>query len=245
MLGKGYGSIREGNTIEWRGIVISRWRGGYHIHLCGFQFQIQIQIQTQGCYNTSMHTELNCVFDAAKWVRRRKRRRKRSDYRSSRRGRRRTHREETICTDLAKRLITWTSPSASVPASSIPFSSAIFSAKIVSLMLLLLFSFYAQRFFSNNSKHCIFLLLSFSCAADIVFDYRQKVTRSFEYLRGDYYIAPLFMVISYSFNFLHTLAFFTFLSLPFFHRTKWVSTLKMDPSEETLLITHFGAVGEL
>lgn len=30
--------------------------------------------------------------------------------------------------------------------------------------------------------------------ADIVFDYRQKVTRSFEYLQGDYYIAPLFMV---------------------------------------------------
>ncbi|KAL0415492.1 UNVERIFIED_CONTAM: Ribulose bisphosphate carboxylase/oxygenase activase, chloroplastic [Sesamum latifolium] len=30
--------------------------------------------------------------------------------------------------------------------------------------------------------------------SDIVFDYRQKVTRSFEYLRGDYYIAPLFMV---------------------------------------------------
>lgn len=29
--------------------------------------------------------------------------------------------------------------------------------------------------------------------SDIVFDYRQKVTRSFEYLRGDYYIAPLFM----------------------------------------------------
>ncbi|KAK8968569.1 hypothetical protein KSP40_PGU005647 [Platanthera guangdongensis] len=30
--------------------------------------------------------------------------------------------------------------------------------------------------------------------ADIVFDYRQKVTRSFEYLHGDYYIAPLFLV---------------------------------------------------
>ncbi|KAF9616281.1 hypothetical protein IFM89_029057 [Coptis chinensis] len=30
--------------------------------------------------------------------------------------------------------------------------------------------------------------------ADIVFDYRQKVTRSFEYLQGDYYIAPAFMV---------------------------------------------------
>ncbi|KAI5414277.1 hypothetical protein KIW84_058421 [Lathyrus oleraceus] len=29
--------------------------------------------------------------------------------------------------------------------------------------------------------------------SDIVFDYRQKVTRSFEYLQGDYYIAPLFM----------------------------------------------------
>nr|GMD33859.1 ribulose bisphosphate carboxylase/oxygenase activase, chloroplastic [Ipomoea batatas] len=33
--------------------------------------------------------------------------------------------------------------------------------------------------------------------SDIVFDYRQKVTRSFEYLQGDYYIAPLFLVISF------------------------------------------------
>jgi hypothetical protein len=31
-------------------------------------------------------------------------------------------------------------------------------------------------------------------AADIVFDYRQKATRTFEYLQGDYYIAPLFLV---------------------------------------------------
>ncbi|XP_073035773.1 ribulose bisphosphate carboxylase/oxygenase activase, chloroplastic [Primulina eburnea] len=30
--------------------------------------------------------------------------------------------------------------------------------------------------------------------SDIVFDYRQKVTRSFEYLQGDYYIAPVFLV---------------------------------------------------
>ncbi|KAI3956446.1 hypothetical protein MKX01_016859 [Papaver californicum] len=29
--------------------------------------------------------------------------------------------------------------------------------------------------------------------ADIVFDYRQKATRTFEYLQGDYYIAPVFM----------------------------------------------------
>ncbi|WCJ40310.1 Ribulose bisphosphate carboxylase/oxygenase activase chloroplastic [Euphorbia peplus] len=29
--------------------------------------------------------------------------------------------------------------------------------------------------------------------SDIVFDYRQKVTRSFEYLQGDYYIAPAFL----------------------------------------------------
>nr|XP_029122135.1 ribulose bisphosphate carboxylase/oxygenase activase 2, chloroplastic isoform X2 [Elaeis guineensis] len=29
--------------------------------------------------------------------------------------------------------------------------------------------------------------------SDIVFDYRQKVTRSFEYLEGDYYIAPFFL----------------------------------------------------
>lgn len=31
-------------------------------------------------------------------------------------------------------------------------------------------------------------------AADIVFDYRQKATRTFEYLQGDYYIAPAFLV---------------------------------------------------
>lgn len=30
--------------------------------------------------------------------------------------------------------------------------------------------------------------------SDIVFDYRQKVTRSFQYLQGDYYIAPVFLV---------------------------------------------------
>ncbi|KAJ0985100.1 hypothetical protein J5N97_003456 [Dioscorea zingiberensis] len=29
--------------------------------------------------------------------------------------------------------------------------------------------------------------------SDIVFDYRQKVTRSFQYLQGDYYIAPAFL----------------------------------------------------
>ncbi|KAM7278820.1 hypothetical protein ACFE04_005954 [Oxalis oulophora] len=29
--------------------------------------------------------------------------------------------------------------------------------------------------------------------SDIVFDYRQKVTRSFEYIQGDYYIAPVFL----------------------------------------------------
>ncbi|XP_074591752.1 uncharacterized protein LOC141847595 [Curcuma longa] len=29
--------------------------------------------------------------------------------------------------------------------------------------------------------------------SDIVFDYRQKATRSFEYLQGDYYIAPAFL----------------------------------------------------
>ncbi|KAG5523179.1 hypothetical protein RHGRI_035110 [Rhododendron griersonianum] len=34
--------------------------------------------------------------------------------------------------------------------------------------------------------------------SDIVFDYRQKVTRSFEYLQGDYYIAPVFMVSCFS-----------------------------------------------
>ena len=145
--------IRNGNAIEWRGIVISRWRGGYHTHHCGFRFQIQvqiqiqIQIQTQGYCNISiMHTQLNCVFDAVMRLRRRRRRRRRrSDCQSSRRGKRRTQREETISTDLAKRLTTWTSPSASVPASSIPFSPAIFSAKIVSLILLSL-TFYAQFF---------------------------------------------------------------------------------------------------
>nr|XP_023918856.1 uncharacterized protein LOC112030393 [Quercus suber] len=37
--------------------------------------------------------------------------------------------------------------------------------------------------------------------SDIVFDYRQKVTRSFEYLQGDYYIAPIFLVNYISFPF--------------------------------------------
>jgi len=133
--------------------VISRWRGGYHIQHCAFHFQIQIQ--RQGYYNISMHTELSCVFDAVMRVRRRRRRRRRSDCQSSRRGKPRTQREETISTDWAKRLITWTSPSASVLASLIPFSPAIFSAKIVSLMLLSL-SFWAQHFFNNNSKYRIF-----------------------------------------------------------------------------------------
>ncbi|GER48540.1 ribulose bisphosphate carboxylase/oxygenaseactivase [Striga asiatica] len=36
-------------------------------------------------------------------------------------------------------------------------------------------------------------LLRLNLPADIVFDYRQKATRSFEYLQGDYYIAPLFL----------------------------------------------------
>ncbi|KAF4402935.1 hypothetical protein G4B88_010387 [Cannabis sativa] len=40
--------------------------------------------------------------------------------------------------------------------------------------------------------------------SDIVFDYRQKVTKSFEYLQGDYYIAPLFMVVSSSSLHLYT-----------------------------------------
>lgn len=48
---------------------------------------------------------------------------------------------------------------------------------------------------------CIGMNCVFFLAADIVFDYRQKVTRSFEYLQGDYYIAPVFMV--YSFSSLH------------------------------------------
>jgi hypothetical protein len=33
--------------------------------------------------------------------------------------------------------------------------------------------------------------------SDIVFDYRQKATRSFQYLQGDYYIAPLFLVCNF------------------------------------------------
>ncbi|XP_072981843.1 uncharacterized protein [Typha latifolia] len=33
--------------------------------------------------------------------------------------------------------------------------------------------------------------------SDIVFDYRQKATRSFEYLKGDYYIAPVFLIERY------------------------------------------------
>ncbi|XP_051135805.1 ribulose bisphosphate carboxylase/oxygenase activase, chloroplastic isoform X2 [Andrographis paniculata] len=42
-----------------------------------------------------------------------------------------------------------------------------------------------------NSSPAIFL--EETVMTDIVFDYRQKATRSFEYLQGDYYIAPAFM----------------------------------------------------
>lgn len=44
--------------------------------------------------------------------------------------------------------------------------------------------------------HCLIYtpIFGLNLPADIVFDYRQKATRSFEYLQGDYYIAPVFMV---------------------------------------------------
>ncbi|TXG69491.1 hypothetical protein EZV62_004426 [Acer yangbiense] len=56
--------------------------------------------------------------------------------------------------------------------------------------------------------------------SDIVFDYRQKVTRSFEYLQGDYYIAPLFMVS---------------LSSSFTDWIKLVSSMKLNKGEETVI----------
>lgn len=55
---------------------------------------------------------------------------------------------------------------------------------------LFLFLFFSFKFICFASLHIKFGVL----AADIVFDYRQKVTRSFDYLQGDYYIAPVFMV---------------------------------------------------
>lgn len=50
---------------------------------------------------------------------------------------------------------------------------------------------------NNKKKEVELINLQLWCnvvAADIVFDYRQKATRTFEYLQGDYYIAPLFLV---------------------------------------------------
>jgi len=40
----------------------------------------------------------------------------------------------------------------------------------------------------------ILIAICFAIPADIVFKYRQKVTRSFDHLTGEYYIAPVFMV---------------------------------------------------
>lgn len=117
-----------------------------------------------------MHTvtEGNCVFDAViivmKRRRRRRRRRRKSGCLSSRRGKPKTLREETISTDLGKRLITWTSPSASVLASSILFSPAIFSAKIVILMPFL-YSHAPHFFPSITIKHHLPLLFFVLCCS--------------------------------------------------------------------------------
>lgn len=53
----------------------------------------------------------------------------------------------------------------------------------------------SPAFLSSFSPLLDTSVIDLDLPADIVFDYRQKATRSFEYLQGDYYIAPYFMVI--------------------------------------------------
>lgn len=129
------------------------------------------------------------------------------------------------------------------------FLPAIFSAKIVIILFSLSKYTYTYTYIHNQLKETTYI---FCAAADIVFDYRQKVTRSFEYLQGDYYIAPLFLVTllhTHSFHFI-SLFYTTFIwldSLNFFffwfHRTKLVSSLKMAHCEQHV-ISHFDAVRE-
>jgi len=63
-------------------------------------------------------------------------------------------------------------------------------------LLLPKFIWASFNFVENQFMFFVLFVCVLLTAADIVFDYRQKVTRSFEYLQGDYYIAPLFLVIS-------------------------------------------------
>ncbi len=53
-----------------------------------------------------------------------------------------------------------------------------------------------MQFFETSTLRLQLILFGFCVtnAADIVFKYRQTVTRSFQHLQGDYYIAPAFMV---------------------------------------------------
>lgn len=61
----------------------------------------------------------------------------------------------------------------------------------------IIFDFFSS-FSISLTQHVLTMFFVLSCVvADIVFDYRQKATRSFEYLQGDYYIAPLFMVTNF------------------------------------------------
>jgi hypothetical protein len=52
-----------------------------------------------------------------------------------------------------------------------------------------------MQFFETSTLRLQLMLFGFCVtnAADIVFKYRQTVTRSFQHLQGDYYIAPAFM----------------------------------------------------
>lgn len=112
-----------------------------------------------------------------------------------------------------------------------------FLGKDCNPLLLPLFSLsYSYAYIHTHVIICIF-----SCSADIVFDYRQKVTRSFQYLQGDYYIAPLFMVTNFPYTTTTTIIllvsdilFFSFSSLSF-HRTKLVISLKIAHSEQRVV----------
>lgn len=93
--------------------------------------------------------------------------------------------------------------------SSMTFSPEIFSAEtvtkfsILNFILFYFFTFENPRVLIEDFLIYVYTHTHNFLAADIVFDYRQKVTRSFEYLQGDYYIAPVFMVffIFVNFNF--------------------------------------------
>lgn len=129
--------------------------------------------------------------------------------RSSPLGRPKTLRAGTIYTGWVRRPTTWTSPLERGLVSSMTFSPEIFSAEtvtkfsILNFILFYFFTFENPRVLIEDFLIYVYTHTHNFLAADIVFDYRQKVTRSFEYLQGDYYIAPVFMVffIFVNFNF--------------------------------------------